>query len=258
LMKLERYTEALEHFDAGLNINKNLKSQLNVGYNLQSRGEALWRLGRYDEARAALTEAAGIAEQPSGGSKELRADIQRFFAEMALSQRQFSEARTRAEQALALAGTQFADTATEAMRVQGLAQALGGAARAGQERCAEVLERATRSGDPWLVSETQLALAEAMLENKDAQGALHLVQQALESFVHSSQTDSEWRALLVLARAGRLAGDEAVAQQQAARADAVLASLEQKWGAESYRSYLTRPDVQYYRKQLHEISTLKR
>jgi serine/threonine protein kinase/Tfp pilus assembly protein PilF len=258
LMKLERYAEALEHFDAGLNINKNLKSRLNMGYNLQSRGEALWRLGRYEEARAALTEAASIAEQPSGGSKELSADIQRFFAEMALSQRQFAEARTKAAQALALAGTQFADSATEAMRVQGLAQALGGAAREGQKLCAEVVERATRSADPWLISETQLALAEAMLENRNAQGATPLAQQALESFVHSGQTDSEWRAMLVLARAARLAGDEAAAQEQSARASEVLASLEQKWGEESYRSYLTRPDVQYYRKQLEEVSTLKR
>jgi serine/threonine protein kinase/Tfp pilus assembly protein PilF len=258
LMKLERYTEALEHFDAGLAINKNLKAQLNIGYNLQSRGEALWRLGRYDEARAALSEAASIAEQPSGGSKELRADIQRFFAEMALSQRQFAEARTRAEQALALAGTQFADSATEAKRVQGLAQALSGAAREGQRLCAEVVERATRSGDPWLLSEAQLALAEATLENRDAQGARAPAQQALESFVRSGQVDSEWRARLALARASRLAGDDSTAQEQASRASESLSSLQQKWGAESYNSYLTRPDVQAYRKQLEEVSTLKR
>jgi tetratricopeptide (TPR) repeat protein len=257
-MKLERYPEALGHFEAGLAINRNLKSELNTGYNLQSRGEALWRLGRYDEAQADLTQAAAIAELPSGGSKELRADIERFFAEMALSQRQFAEARTRATQALALAGTEFEDSATEAMRVQGLAQALGGAARQGQERCAEAVERATRSGDPWLLSETQLALAEAMLENRDAQGALPLAQQALESFQHSDQIDSEWRAMLVLARAARLAGDGEEAQRQSMNSFEVLASLQQKWGAESYRSYLTRADVQYYVKQLKELSTLKR
>jgi tetratricopeptide (TPR) repeat protein len=258
LMKLERYPDALAHFDAGLSVNKNLKSQLNIGYSQQSRGEALWRLGRYDEARAALTEAAGISAQPAGGSKELRVDIQRFFAELALSQRQFSEAKAMAQVALTLAGTQFADSATEAMRVQCLAQALNGSAREGQKLCAEVVERAKSSGDPWLLSETRLALAEAMLENKDAPGALEQAQGALESFVRSGQVDSEWRARLVLARAARLAGDEASAQEQAARASQALASLQQKWGADSYNSYLTRPDVQYYRKQLDEVSALRR
>jgi hypothetical protein len=97
-----------------------------------------------------------------------------------------------------------------------------------------------------------------MLENREAQAAQSVAQQVLENFLRSGQVDSEWRARLVLARAARLAGDEAGAKEQSARAAEVLASLQQKWGPESYNGYLNRPDVQFYRRQLEEVSALKR
>ena len=45
-------------------------------------------------------------------------------------------------------------------------------------------------------------------------------------------------------------GDKTAAQQQLASAKEVLARLQQKWGAEIFNRYLTRPDIQAYYKQL--------
>jgi GH15 family glucan-1,4-alpha-glucosidase len=72
-------------------------------------------------------------------------------------------------------------------------------------------------------------------------------------FAQSGQKDSEWRALLIAARASDLAGDKVAAQDYASRADKACSELAQKWGAESYESYLRRPDIQLYRTQLAQI-----
>ena len=250
LLRQERYTEALEQFDADLSINTNRNFKLNIGYSQLSRTDALWRLGRYTEARVALDQATSIASQPTGGSKDLLAQALLLDAEMSLSERRFSEARAKAEQALALAGSIYQDVATESQRVLGLMQVRSGATRAGLASCERAMAMAARSGDPWMSSEAQLALAEAKLENGDAQGARELAQQSLESFARSAQAASEWRARLIMARAARSSGDEPLAREQAARAAELLSSLEQRWGQEYYQTYLNRPDIQSARNQL--------
>ncbi|HKR00446.1 MAG TPA: hypothetical protein VJT09_07220, partial [Pyrinomonadaceae bacterium] len=68
----------------------------------------------------------------------------------------------------------------------------------------------------------------------------------------------EWRAWLLAASAARHLNDEAKAREYASQASQGLSSLETKWGAEPYNSYLTRPDVQHMRKQLDEEFTSSR
>jgi hypothetical protein len=117
---------------------------------------------------------------------------------------------------------------------------------------------ATRSKDPWLISRTQLALSEVLLESGDAQGALTTARAVQSSFARAGQQASEWRAWLVAARASRQLGNEAEARESASRAARTLSDLEKKWGAEVYNSYLTRPDVQYLRKRLNEEFALSK
>jgi len=95
-------------------------------------------------------------------------------------------------------------------------------------------------------------LAEAMVLNKEA-AALQTALEAQKMFGQSGQKDSEWRALLIAARSSDLAVDKSAAREYAARADAACNALEQIWGADSYRTYLRRPDIQMYRKQLAQI-----
>ena len=109
---------------------------------------------------------------------------------------------------------------------------------------------ATQAGDPWLLSRARLALSAALLEDNDAPDALTNALQAQESFARAGQQDSEWRAWLLAARASRRTGDELKAREYAAHAADSLANLQQKWGDDNYNSYLARPDVQFFRKQL--------
>ncbi|MGB7921859.1 MAG: hypothetical protein WCF57_01310, partial [Pyrinomonadaceae bacterium] len=70
------------------------------------------------------------------------------------------------------------------------------------------------------------------------------------------QQDSEWRALLTAARASQRAGQPEAARAYASRAADLLSNLQQKWGVEAYDSYSARPDVQYLRKQLGELTAV--
>jgi len=113
---------------------------------------------------------------------------------------------------------------------------------------------AANVGDPWLLSNARLALAEVLVEGGDARAALEHAVAAQESFARAEQREAEWRASLVAARAAARAGDAAAAQQHAARSGRVLSEIQQAWGAEIFNSYQTRPDVQLCRRQLGELS----
>ena len=252
LVRKEQYTEALGHFEEGYVIGKSRGDQKSIGYSSTERADMLWQLGRYEDARTALAEASAVADRP-GGYKALLAEIHQVSAAMTLSQRLFAEAKAKSQQALALAGTQYADIAIQARRTLGLAQTLSGATRPGLLSCQEALEMAMRSGDPWLISKTQLALAEARLESDDAPGALTIALEAQTVFARSGQQDSEWRAWLVAALASRRAGDPTKATEYARRAADSLATLKQRWGTQAYEGYLTRPDVQYSHMQLSDL-----
>ncbi|HZH33127.1 MAG TPA: tetratricopeptide repeat protein [Pyrinomonadaceae bacterium] len=253
LLQQEKYPEALKRFEESYNIDKSLNSELNTSYGLYSRGDALWPLGRYDEARSMFEQALAVAEKPEGQNKELLAFIYLAQGNMALSQRNFAEARTRSAQVLA-ADEQNKTTLIEARRIHGLAQVLSGARAAGVAMCRDSLTAAQELGHPWVVSTAQLALAEALLESGDAAGALSHALEAQASFARFGQKASEWRAWLLAARAGQRAGNGEATRDYVSRATNALAELQQAWGTEVFNVYQARPDVQVYRRQLGELS----
>ena len=254
----ERYPEALQYFDQRYEASKSLNSKMGMGYGLIELNETLREMGRYDEARAKLDEAFALVDRPDGGFKVLLVIAYQADAELLLSQRLYPLAREKSQKALALAGAQSRESTIEAKRVIGLSLGLSGAAREGRRWCEEALEMATRSKNPWLISRTQLALSEVMLESSDAQGALTTARETQSSFARTGQLASEWRAWLVAARASRQLGNEAEAREFASFAARALSDLEKKWGAEVYNSYLTRPDVQYLHKRLNEEFALSK
>src|SRR5207247_1947620 len=89
-----------------------------------------------------------------------------------------------------------------------------------------------------LITSVQLALAEIALLERNAEQALKAALDTQKTFAQSGQKDSEWRALLIAARASELAGNHTASQDYAARADKACSELQQKWGADSYGSYL--------------------
>jgi tetratricopeptide (TPR) repeat protein len=174
-------------------------------------------------------------------------------AQKALSQRRFSEAQSKTQQALATAGTPDKLLEVESKRVLGLAQSFSGQKRAGRQLCEEALVLATQVGDTELNSAALLSLAETALEDGDARKAQELALQVQKQFAPAEQLASEWRAWLIAARASQSVGDMIKARAQAQEALNSLSRLQQRWGTEVFNTYLARPDVSFTRKQLSQF-----
>jgi len=249
----ELYPEALPHFEQSYAIYNSLGNQLNVVYSLLDCGDILSQLGRYQESREALDRAALIADRLDSNYKQLLlARVSLFRSQMALSERHFSAAKSKSEQALALLGARYKRTVVEAKYTLGLAQCFLGAKREGKQLCQEAADMAPQAVDPRVLSKALLALAEAMRENGDDKNALATAMQAQERFSRAGQQESEWRALLIAGRASLRLNDADAARNHLSRAESVLLSIQQRWGSEAFNSYLARPDSQFHRKQLSE------
>lgn len=254
LSREEKFTEALDQWSQAYSIYDSLGIQRTKGYNLVSRAEVLGRLGRFEEARGLLEQATAIAEKPGGELKRLSLETRLVLAQIAVVQENFSDAKGRAEKLVAAAGTEFKSIATSAKIIIGLSQLYGGAKAAGKQTVAEAVEMARQLNDPVRLARAQLALAEALLLTGDNGGAASNALRAEEVFGRLSQPASAWQALLIAAQANQNLGDKSAAREYAMRAKDSLAKLEQNWGKENYSSYLSRPDVQRFRKQLEQLT----
>jgi tetratricopeptide (TPR) repeat protein/tRNA A-37 threonylcarbamoyl transferase component Bud32 len=249
LLAQEDYAGALEAFGRNLQAARALGFAPNITHALSNRGNVLWRLGRYDEARQSLAEALQSAQRAERPDAETLARLRLNDAQIALSLRRFGAAESAGRAALKMAGAEFEAIAVEARSVVGLARALSGAAQEGVRECEGAAEAARKSGSPRLVSAALLALASARLEAGDTQGALSAATEARETFKVPGQQDSEWRALLVAALASRRHGDDASARAHASQVLGLLSGLEQRLGPD-YQHYLARPDVRSAREQV--------
>ena len=81
----EIYPEALPHFAESYRINTTLGARVGMGWDQANRASALWQLGRYEEAKAALDEAHAIAAEPEAGFKSQLAYVELIGAQMAFS-----------------------------------------------------------------------------------------------------------------------------------------------------------------------------
>ena len=250
LSDMEKYQEALNHFNESYARNKQLGNQLFIGYDLMNRGKTMWWLGN-DGASAALSQARDIADRPDNSYKELLASIYLIEARILLSERRTADAKVKCQQVLSLAGTQYKITAARAKFMLGLSQALSGQAGQGRRLCEEALADARQIGDPSLIANASMALAETALAEGNAQQALENSKQAQAYFTQAGQTEPEWRALLIAGEASQKISDQENAGQYFSRAAERLSTLEQKWGADTFKNYLSRPDIQLYSKRLN-------
>jgi len=254
----EIYPEALSYLDEKYKIDEARGARVGMGFDQMNRGAFLWQLGRYPEARAALDSAFEIANRPEANYKAVLAWVHLTNAQIALSEGRYDEAKKKSQLALEVAALQFPDFTPQAMSCRGRAEALSGAPQVGRKSCEEAVALAKKVNSPPLTSRALLALAEVMLIGKDAKGALENSLEAQKFFARAEQQDSEWRALLIAARASELAGDKSAARDYASQADNRCAGLEQKWGKEAYAGYLRRPDIQNYRNQIAQILKLSK
>ena len=249
----ERFTDALKHYDESYRLNKSLGLEPKTGYDLVSRGNLLWQLGHYNEARTAFGQAFEVASRRGGIDKQLLAWIYLFRARMALSEFRYDEAKAESRKAVALGSVQDKGFSVLVAYTQGLAQLQSGTMNAGVTACQKAVDIATGAGDPRLVSNAQLALAEALLASGDAANASTLALRSQQTFARLGSRHSEWRSWLIAAQVSKLQRDQKKVDEYAARAAGLLAALEGTWGASDFASYLSRPDVRRNRNQLDEL-----
>ncbi len=248
----QSFSNALSHFDEDYRIANSLNAKSIAGYAANYRGTVLWKLGQYEKARAALAEALSIAAPPPGSDpyKELLADATASEAALALSMGNLKEASTKAQKAIDLSGSEFKSVAVRANCTLSLAQARSGQVAAARKRGEEAVKLARSMRDPLPLSEALLTSAEIELAAGDNRAAMTGAAEAQQRFAAARQHESEWRALLLEARASENTGDKARARQLASQASSILAALEQEWGSDNYKSYLSRSEIQELRRQL--------
>lgn len=250
--KQKRFPEALVSYDESYTINKALGFGPSMAYNLMNRASVLSQLGRYDEARLSLDEAAALANTPDGVLKAVLVEIQMIQAQIALSQRNFQDARRFSSQAIERAGTSYPDVAIGAKITLGSAQAFSGQTGEGKRICEEALELAQHAGEEALVSDAMLALAQVLYEDGDVDRALTLALTGQERLARSGEQESEWRAWLLAARCGNRKHDLEGTRTRLTHANDSLTRLQQQWGADAFDRYQSRKDIQFSRKQLSE------
>lgn len=241
---MQRYPEALAHFSEDVRLTEALANRGMYSYALMNQGNMLWQLGRYDEAKTKFAQATDIAQksQPKP-NKDLLSWISLFSAQMYLSERKFNEAIESSQQAITLGGSNLKAVTVRATYTLGLAHSLAGRTSVGRKYCENAVLLAQSLRDPLPLSGALLALAQASLNLGDTQSALTSASQAEQRFAAANQHESQWRALLMMSRAVGATAQTETTQQFASQAKAVRAALEQEWGQENYRSYLSRPDV---------------
>jgi tetratricopeptide (TPR) repeat protein len=255
LLREEKFSEALDHFNQAYNLYSSQGVQRSMGFSLLGRAEALSALGRYSEAQTMLDQATVIAEKPGSELKQLSLQVQLVAAEMALSRGSFADAKSRADKVFASADKEFPDVAVSALTLAGLAQAYEGGVVAAKKLLTDAVTRAHALNDPAQRAAAQLSLAEALTLAGESGDGLAQAVQAQETLKQLGQEASRWRALLVEAWASQKLGDKTAAREYALQAKESLAKLEQRWGSENYQPYLSRPDVQRYRKQLDLVGS---
>ncbi len=254
LLRRCRHPEAIQHFDESYKIAKSLGTKKSLIFSLIDRANALWHLGRYDEAHLALEEAAPIAASDDAPGN-LSAIYYLTLARIAFTQRHFPEAIVNSQRAFGLA-TQLKRPAILATFTGGLAQVFSGSAT-GRLKCEQAVGSARVLGDPIVLSEALVALAQAQLEGGDAAAGLKTSIESQELSARIGTPEIELMALLTGARNSRSLHDYPKALDYATRADKLMASFQQLWGEDNYNSYLNRPDIKVSRTQLNELLAQK-
>jgi tetratricopeptide (TPR) repeat protein len=257
LFDQESFAEAREHLGKSYELYKSMGNQLYQGYASLNLGATLLWLGQNDEGRKLLGQASDIAKQKGSSFTALQAAISLVEAQIALGERRFSEAESQSRQALELASAEDKFVAVQGKYLMGLSQALGGRAAAGQALCQQASDAAVPLSDPLLIAKSQLALAEAALAAGDAKTAIEMAKRAQTFFAGAGLLESNWRAWLIAGLASQKANDHDNAKLYLTSAASGLSSLQQKWGEEVFKSYVARPDIQAYRRNLDQSSAAR-
>ncbi|HEX5889570.1 MAG TPA: tetratricopeptide repeat protein [Pyrinomonadaceae bacterium] len=249
LLDREDLPAAQKQYNDAFAIYESVQSPLRITFNKTNRGNVLWRLGHDQQAEALLDDVWKTISESKNEYKQLVPTVLLYRAQIRMSRRNYAEAIALSKEAITEAGVQNPEIAIEARSVLGLATAMSGSGHEGLKFCDEAINLASTKGDFLLQSRALLYKAEAALLTNDPQTALNLATEAQAKFASGQQFESEWRAWLIASRASEKLGDKSKAQEQFGNAMNVRAKLEQQWGADAFKQYSSRPDIQAFYKQ---------
>jgi tetratricopeptide (TPR) repeat protein len=221
----QRYPEALPHFQRELELSA---TDERVGYAALNSAEMFWFLGRFDEARQALT----TVDLRAAKFPALRLRVLRDRAGMELSQEHFAEARVLASQASVAGSGRDAVVKAQVQGIFGMALAGSGNFTEGINLCRKSIEAAEKAASRPAIVRARLALAQAQAYAGDRRGILSTLRNHEPDAARYSE--SRWRVLALLSQAD---------QQYAANARDALNALKRLWGEQPFQKYLARPDV---------------
>jgi serine/threonine protein kinase/Tfp pilus assembly protein PilF len=240
LLDQEQLPAALEHYETAAKLYGTTNNFL-IAFCNENRAHILAKLGRYDEAKQLLEELFKGKEGYIG----LLPDLYLNQAETSLSQRDWRQAIASSNETIKTSGPK-SNVTVRAQYVLAIAKAETGAQSEAVKLCEESIQATSNAGDFGLHSRTLLACAEVALKKKDAQTALRLATEAQQRFALGLQLESEWRAWAIASRANKELGHSDIAQEQMKTAVTTRSKLEQQWGAEVFKKYAARPDIQGY------------
>jgi len=238
LLEEEQLPAALEQYEKAAELYGSTNAFL-VAFCNENRAQILARLGHDVEAKLLLDELFKSKGDYPGLLPSLHLDR----AETSLSWGDWPQAISYGNEAIKT-GDPKSNVTVQAQYVMALAKANTGAQAEARKLCDESLKATSNAGDFGLHSHALLACAEVALKGKDAQTGLALATQAQERFARGSQLESEWRAWAIASRASQELGRSDDAREQMKNAETTRSKLEQQWGADAFRKYAARPDIQ--------------
>jgi tetratricopeptide (TPR) repeat protein len=244
LLEHEQLPTALGEYENAVSLYGPTNSFL-VAFCNANRAKILARLGRYDEAQQLLDELFKVTSESKGAFLQLVPELHLIKAEMSLSKKDLAQAAASANEAIKTGGAK-SDAAIQAQYILGLIKAGSGAGKDAQKLFDDAIKAASNTGDFNLHSQALLAGAEAAWKGNDAQTALSLATQAQQRFARGEQLESEWRAWIIASRASQQLGDTNRAEEMMRNAQNTRSALEQQWGADAFKQYASRPDIQVY------------
>jgi serine/threonine protein kinase/Tfp pilus assembly protein PilF len=246
LMDQENLPESLKLYEDAFKVYEEIRHRSRIVYNKINRGHLLWRLGHYNEVQSLFADLNETMSQPDSEFKHLKPVLLVAMGQTQLSQRNYQEAIKLGSEGITLAGEKEPEVVIQGTYTVGLAKALSGDRKGGLKLCEEAVTRASTAGDFTLLSRALLAEAEAALLANDARTALKMATDAQTRFARGSQFESEWRAWMIASKASEMLGDKTTSEVQLRNAQSVRSKLEQQWGADEYKKYSSRPDIQVY------------
>jgi len=231
---LERYPEALDHFQKELSASRLLNA--NIEYSLLHCANTIWRLGDYVEAErtlAALPAATRTRPDVATGVAEITTD-------MLFSQGRYGAAKLVAQRSL---GDKSNVDPGYFERLMCEIETVSGSPAHAEEWCQKAIAQARQESDRRAGAAAELALANAYLEAGSAAQALPVAQSAHDFFAASGQNESEYLSLLSLAKISHALKNTAGGEQSAQKGLDILSSFEHNWSPQQYKGYLSRRDV---------------